>query len=61
MVQRRETAIRGHKPNIECCHHWIIDSPHGPISQGLCKNCGAEKEFLNYRPEFFREHERYWQ
>lgn len=32
----------------DCTHHWIIDSPNGPQSNGSCKVCGAEREFMNY-------------
>jgi hypothetical protein len=38
----------------ECRHHWVIDTAHGPTSKGKCKNCGAEKEFLNYAPGLWR-------
>ena len=31
----------------ECVHHWVIDSPSGPASRGVCKKCGAEKDFPN--------------
>jgi len=31
-----------------CLHHWVIDSPDGPTSRGICKLCGAEHEFNNY-------------
>ena len=31
-----------------CRHHWIIEAPSGPTSKGVCKLCGAEKEFINY-------------
>lgn len=30
-----------------CRHYWIIDSPQGPTSRGVCKFCGAVKEFYN--------------
>jgi hypothetical protein len=30
-----------------CRHHWLIESPHGATSLGVCKLCGAEKEFRN--------------
>lgn len=30
-----------------CRHHWVIDTPEGPVSRGTCKLCGAEKEFKN--------------
>ena len=36
-----------HKPTRHV-HHWIIDSPNGPTSEGRCKSCGAEKDFINY-------------
>ena len=38
----QETAVRD-----KCRHYWIIESPKGPTSRGLCKFCGAEKEFYN--------------
>ena len=31
-----------------CTHHWLIDPPDGPVSKGVCKKCGAEKDFKNY-------------
>lgn len=30
-----------------CRHHWLIESPEGPTSLGICKLCGAQKEFRN--------------
>jgi len=35
----------------KCRHYWIIESPSGPTSKGVCKLCGAEKEFHNSFPE----------
>ncbi|MDP6402810.1 MAG: hypothetical protein QF467_04615 [SAR202 cluster bacterium] len=36
-------------PDIPVCqHHWVIDSPAGPVSQGTCRLCGEEREFQNY-------------
>ena len=29
-------------------HHWRIDEAHGPRSGGVCKTCGAVKEFKNW-------------
>ena len=26
-------------------HHWIIDTPAGALSDGVCKKCGAERAF----------------
>lgn len=40
-VQQAEAA--------ESCqgHHWLIESPNGPTSKGVCRLCGAEREFKN--------------
>src|SRR3989338_8116035 len=32
-----------------CKHHWMIETPNGPTSNGTCKNCGDERPFVNYR------------
>ncbi|MBM3946092.1 MAG: hypothetical protein FJ315_01665 [SAR202 cluster bacterium] len=31
-----------------CKHFWLIDTPNGPVSRGVCKVCGLAKEFKNY-------------
>lgn len=31
-----------------CGHHWLIDSPGGPTSKGVCRLCGTERQFRNY-------------
>ena len=31
-----------------CTHHWVIDTPSGPVSNGVCKVCGEVREFRNY-------------
>lgn len=36
----------------ECRHYWIIESAQGPTSRGICKFCGAEREFCNSWPGF---------
>jgi hypothetical protein len=30
-----------------CIHRWRIESPNGATSHGVCRYCGAEKEFPN--------------
>ena len=30
-----------------CTHHWLIESPRGPMSEGVCQRCGAIREFNN--------------
>ena len=37
-----ETAVQD-----TCHHYWILEKANGPISRGVCKFCGAEKEFEN--------------
>jgi len=32
-----------------CKHHWIIETPNGPTSNGVYKNCGEERPFVNYQ------------
>lgn len=32
---------------VHCRHHWIIESPQGATSKGVCKLCGAIREFRN--------------
>ena len=32
-------------------HHWIIEVANGATSPGVCRLCGAEKEFSNSPPE----------
>ena len=39
---------RGRK--ARCQHYWIIETPNGPTSKGVCKHCGATKKFDNYWP-----------
>jgi len=30
-----------------CIHRWVIETPNGEMSRGVCRYCGAEKEFPN--------------
>ncbi len=45
-VGRKKKRLRRSK----CQHYWIIDAPDGPTSKGVCKHCGATREFANYWP-----------
>jgi hypothetical protein len=29
-------------------HRWRIEEPNGPVSRGVCKVCGTEKQFKNW-------------
>ena len=35
----------------KCCHYWVIETPEGPVSKGICKFCGEEKEFDSFGPD----------
>ena len=39
----------------ECRHHWLIESPQGATSWGMCKLCGSRREFSNSSPDAFWE------
>ena len=30
-----------------CAHHWVIEVPNGPLSEGECQRCGEKREFTN--------------
>jgi len=32
-------------------HHWLIEEPNGPLSQGTCCSCGATRLFRNWIEE----------
>ncbi len=42
-----EKAFQGEPDELLCRHHWVIESPHGATSHGVCKLCGEEREFQN--------------
>jgi hypothetical protein len=51
-TRRKQATRRAH-----CRHHWLIESPQGPTSIGMCKLCGARKEFSNSVTDFLWEDE----
>jgi hypothetical protein len=30
-----------------CTHYWVIESPMKTTSNGICKLCGCERQFIN--------------
>jgi len=49
MINRTKTKPKEKRSRKgKCQHHWIIETPSGPVSKGVCKYCGAVKEFQNY-------------
>lgn len=51
MGNKLETPPEEPTCNGKCCHYWIIEAPEGPTSKGVCKFCGAEKEFDSFGPD----------
>lgn len=51
MRRKEATTYREAKTQEECRHHWVIETAAGPVSRGVCKLCGAHKEFGNYLPD----------
>ena len=45
--QKTRDLPQQREENGECRHHWKIESAVGPTSKGVCKFCGAEREFVN--------------
>ena len=48
MARRLKPAPSEPVDKESCPHHWVIESPAGPVSVGICKRCGARTEFTNY-------------
>ena len=46
-VAQEKNILKPQTKQKQCVHHWIIESPDGPTSFGICKKCGLVKEFLN--------------
>ncbi|MFC1934805.1 hypothetical protein ACFLXZ_00615 [Chloroflexota bacterium] len=39
-----------HGRQRECQHYWLIETADGPTSKGVCRFCGADREFYNWFP-----------
>lgn len=46
-METRETNI----VPVDHAHRWIIETPNGPESRGVCKVCKVEKAFRNWIAE----------
>ena len=47
--KRQGATIEQAVPEVSLCqHHWVIDTPAGPVSRGVCRLCGEEREFNNF-------------
>jgi hypothetical protein len=45
-MQTRTSSLK-EMARRDCRHHWVIETPDGPTSEGRCKRCGEQKSFLN--------------
>ena len=51
-----QSATKGRaRQTRKCLHHWIVETPHGATSRGLCKRCGAAKRFPNAAADLLAE------
>ncbi len=41
VAEERKSSTRS------CRHHWVIETPHGVTSRGLCRRCGTTRRFPN--------------
>ena len=41
------------RPAKRCQHRWVIETPHGATSRGICKLCGNAKRFPNAAEDAF--------
>ncbi|HXH20391.1 MAG TPA: hypothetical protein VNN10_00045 [Dehalococcoidia bacterium] len=47
-MQTRTVPLGSRERRRQACqHHWLIETPDGPTSEGRCKRCGEKKSFLN--------------
>ena len=52
MRQRVSATINRPADKVTCVHHWLIEPAIGPVSHGVCKRCGEQKDFLNILDDF---------
>ena len=52
MKQRATATISRPTGKNTCVHHWLIEPATGPVSRGVCKLCGEQKEFFNILDDF---------
>lgn len=42
-------------PTLVCRHRWFIETPHGATSRGVCRRCGAARDFPNAAEDIMPE------
>ena len=48
VTEDRERRTEDCATRALCHHHWVIGNADGRVSRGVCRVCGARKEFKNY-------------
>ena len=38
-----------------CQHHWVIETPHGAASRGVCRKCNEMRFFGNVLEDVVRD------
>ena len=38
-----------------CQHHWVIETPHGAASRGVCRKCSETRLFGNVLEDVVRD------
>jgi hypothetical protein len=52
MTQNISATLSRPVQKSTCVHHWLIEPAVGPISRGVCKLCGEQKDFYNILDDF---------
>ena len=47
MRNRSDLKEKKSAATTDCRHYWVIEAADGPVSRGVCRFCGEEKEFQN--------------
>ena len=54
-LRNRPDQFQAPLPVGPCVHHYVIETPAGETSPGICRNCGAEKQFKNWLTDSYFE------
>lgn len=61
LLEKPESLVQ----EVVCRHYWIVESPSGATSRGVCRYCGKVRSFRNTAEDVVWEEERaadrsYW-
>ena len=48
ILEKQAGPMTGAEESPHCYHQWVIDSPNGPQSRGVCRLCEEERYFDNF-------------